>query len=86
VVTSIVTVAVTLLTAKPRPEQLDGLTWESDFRAKLGEILEQRAVKNGMKTGDVPKPIIRRPPWYLNIKYWATAILLSQVALLLFFG
>jgi Na+/proline symporter len=86
VVTSVVTVAVTLLTAKPRPEQLDGLTWESDFRAKLGQVLEERAVKSGAKVSEVPKPILRRPPWYLNIKYWATAILLSQVVLLLFFG
>jgi SSS family solute:Na+ symporter len=86
VVTSIITVAVTLLTSKPRPEQLDGLTWESDFRAKLGQILEERAVKNGVKISEIPKPGIRRPPWYLNIKYWATVILASQIVLLLFFG
>ncbi len=86
VVTLAVTVGVTLLTEKPRPEQVDGLIWDSDFRAKLGKIMEERAETSAVKIGPVPRPDIRRPPWYLNIKYWATAILLIQVVLLLFFG
>ncbi len=86
VVTTVVAIVVTLATGKPRPEQVDGLTWESDFRAKLGEVLEERAQKTAAPVGPVQRPAFHRPPWYLNIKYWATAILLSQVLLLFFFG
>jgi Na+/proline symporter len=86
VVTTVVTVVVTMATGKPRPEQVDGLTWESDFRAKLGEVLEERAAKSAAAVGPVSRPVFHRPPWYLNIKYWATAILLSQILLLFFFG
>ncbi|MEW5901848.1 MAG: hypothetical protein AB1715_10335, partial [Acidobacteriota bacterium] len=85
VVTTFVTIAVTLLTRRPEPAQVDGLTWESDFRAKLGEVLEGRA-ECGERVGPISRPVLRRPPWYLNIKYWATAILLSQIVLLFFFG
>jgi SSS family solute:Na+ symporter len=86
VVTTVVTVVVTLATAKPRPEQVAGLTWESDFRDKLGEVLEERARKTAAPVGPVHRPEFHRPPWYLNIKYWATVILLSQILLLFFFG
>jgi SSS family solute:Na+ symporter len=86
VLTAVVTVAVSLLTGKPRPEQLDGLTWESDFRAKLGEVLAERAETAAVKVGPLVRPVIRRPPWHLNVKYWATVIFLIQVVLLFFFG
>jgi SSS family solute:Na+ symporter len=85
VVTTIVTIAVTLFTSRPKPEQVDGLTWESDFKAKLGEVLQERA-GCAPAVGPMSRPGLRRPPWYLNIKYWATAILLSQIVLLFFFG
>lgn len=86
VVTFGVTMIVTLLTEKPRLAQVEGLTWESDFKARLGEILEERAEKNGLKAAAILKPAFHRPPWYLNVKYWATVILLSQIVLLFFFG
>jgi hypothetical protein len=33
-----------------------------------------------------PDIAISMPPWYLNLKYWATGILAVQIALLFFFG
>ena len=86
VLTLAVTVVVSLLTRPPAKEKIEGLIWESDFKAKLGEVIERRAETKGAKVTAVPEIIIRRPPWYLNLKYWATAILLAQVALLFFFG
>jgi SSS family solute:Na+ symporter len=86
VLTLVVTVVVTLLTRKPSPDQVDGLTWESDFRAKLGEVLAERAGKSSGKIGPLARPAMHRPPWYLNVKYWATVIFLAQVVLLFFFG
>jgi SSS family solute:Na+ symporter len=86
VVTFVVTMIVTLLTERPRHEQVEGITWESDFRSKLGEILEERAGRNSFKVAEIRRPSLKKPPWYLNIKYWAAAILLAQVVLLFFFG
>ncbi len=86
VVTLITTIIVTRITKPPAEEKVEGITWESDFRAKLGEVLDQRAEKSGAKVEAIPKGKISRPSWYLNLKYWATAILLAQVLLLFFFG
>jgi len=86
VLTLVVTVVVTLLTRKPRLDQVDGLTWESDFRAELGEVLAERAEAAAVKIGPLHRSLLRRPPWYLNLKYWATVIFLVQVVLLFFFG
>lgn len=86
VVTFVVTIVVSRLTRKTREERVDGLTWESDFRAKLGEVLAERTEKVAVKIEPLARPAFRRPPWYLNLKYWATVILLGQVVLLLFFG
>ncbi|MHC4158646.1 MAG: sodium:solute symporter family transporter [Planctomycetota bacterium] len=86
VVTFIVTVIATLLTKPPKEEKVEGITWESDFRAEVGTIVEQRAEDNGTKVTEMPDIKITMPPWYLNLKYWATAILVVQIALLLFFG
>lgn len=86
VLTFFVTMVVSLLTEKPRLEQVEGMTWDSDFRSKVGLILEERAEKKGIKVTEISRGDLRRPPWYLNIKYWATAILLLQIVLLLFFG
>jgi len=86
VVTFIVTVILTLFTKPPKEEKVEGITWESDFRAEVGTIVEQRAEDNGTKVTEIPDIKITMPPWYLNLKYWATGILVVQIALLLFFG
>ncbi|MHC4719194.1 MAG: hypothetical protein ACYSYT_01815, partial [Planctomycetota bacterium] len=86
VVALVVTVIASLLTKRPKPEKVEGLTWESDFHAEVGDIAERRAENNGTKVTQLPEIKITMPPWYLNLKYWATAILLGQLALLLFFG
>ena len=86
VVTFIVTVILTLFTKPPKEEKVEGITWESDFRAEVGTIVEQRAEDNGTKVTEMPDIKITMPPWYLNLKYWATGILVVQIVLLLFFG
>ncbi len=86
VVALAVTVVASLLTKRPKPEKVEGLTWESDFHARVGEITEQRVEKNGTKVTQMPEIKVTIPPWYLNLKYWATGILLAQLALLFFFG
>jgi SSS family solute:Na+ symporter len=86
VVAMLVTVIASLLTKRPKPEKIEGLTWESDFHSQVGEIVEQRAENNGTKVTQMPKIKITMPPWYLNLKYWATGILIVQLVLLLFFG
>ena len=86
VVALAVTVVASLLTKRPKPEKVEGLTWESDFHARVGDITEQRAENNGTKITQMPEIKVTIPPWYLNLKYWATGILLVQLALLLFFG
>ena len=86
VVALAVTVVASLLTRRPKPEKVEGLTWESDFHARVGDITEQRAENNGTKITQMPEIKVTIPPWYLNLKYWATGILLVQLALLLFFG
>ncbi len=86
VVTLFVTVIVSLLTEPPKSEKVEGLTWESDFHAKVGAISRQRAENNGTQITEMPDIKVVIPPWYLNLKYWATAILIVQIALLLFFG
>jgi SSS family solute:Na+ symporter len=86
VVTLAVTVVVSLLTGPPKREKVEGLIWESDFKAKLGEVLDYRAEHNGFKVKAIPRAKVKVPPWYLNLKYWATAILLVQIVLLFFFG
>jgi SSS family solute:Na+ symporter len=85
VVALAVTVVASLLTKRPKPEKVEGLTWESDFHTRVGEITEQRAQNNGTKITQMPE-IKVTIPWYLNLKYWATGILLVQLALLFFFG
>lgn len=80
------TVVVTLLTEPPEDEKVEGITWESDFHAKVGAIIEERAETNGSKVTQMPDIAITMPPWYLNLKYWATGILAVQIALLFFFG
>lgn len=86
VVALAVTVVASLLTRRPKPEKVEGLTWESDFHARVGEITEQRAQNNGTKVTQMPEIKVTIPPWYLNLKYWATGILLGQLVLLFFFG
>lgn len=86
VVTFLVTVIVSLYTKPPHKEKVEGLIWESDFRSQLGKVLEERAESNGLKLKEVPRIKIKKPPFFLNLKYWATVILLIQVVLLLFFG
>jgi SSS family solute:Na+ symporter len=86
VVTFVVTIIATLLTKPPQIEKVEGLTWESDFHTKVGAIAEQRAENNGTTVTEMPDIRITMPPWYLNLKYWATGILVVQIALLLFFG
>jgi len=86
VVALAVTIVASLLTRRPKPEKIEGLTWESDFHARVGDITEQRAQNNGTKVTQMPEIKVTIPPWYLNLKYWATGILLVQLALLLFFG
>jgi SSS family solute:Na+ symporter len=86
VVTLAATVIATLLTEPPKTEKVEGLTWESDCHAKVGFIAEARAANNGTPVTQMPDIKVALPPWYLNLKYWATAILLVQIALLLFFG
>lgn len=86
VVALAVTVVASLLTRRPKPEKVEGLTWESDFHARVGEITEQRAQNNGTKVAQMPEIKVTIPPWYLNLKYWATGILLGQLVLLFFFG
>jgi SSS family solute:Na+ symporter len=85
VVTLFATVVISLLTKRPKPEKVDGITWESDFHAQVGAIAEIRA-ENGTTITELPEITITRPPWYLNLKYWATAILAVQLVLLFFFG
>jgi SSS family solute:Na+ symporter len=86
VVTLFVTVVVSLLTKPPKNEKIDGITWESNFEAMVGEVIEDRALIHAVKVTEIKPRTIKVPPWYLNLKYWATAILLVQIALLLFFG
>jgi len=86
VVALAVTIVASLLTKRPKPEKVEGLTWESDFHARVGEITERRAENNGTKITQMPEIKVTIPPWYLNLKYWATGILLGQLALLFFFG
>ena len=86
VVALAVTVAVSLLTRPPRREKTDGITWQSNFEALVGEVVEARARAGAERIQAVRARTIVLPPWYLNIKYWATAILVVQIALLLFFG
>jgi Na+/proline symporter len=86
VVTFVVTVIVTLLTRPPELEKVEGITWESDFHSHVGVIAELRAKNNGTKVTQMPEIKITMPPWYLNLKYWATGILLIQIVLLFFFG
>ncbi|UCF43408.1 MAG: sodium/solute symporter [Planctomycetota bacterium] len=85
VVTLVATVIISLLTRRPKPEKVEGITWESDFHAQVGAIAEMRA-ENGTTITELPEITITRPPWYLNLKYWATAILAVQLVLLFFFG
>jgi len=85
-VTFVVTIVVSLLTNPPKKEKIDGITWESDFEAMVGEVSEERAVEKAERVISLAPRTIKRPPWYLNLKYWATAILAVQVVLLLFFG
>jgi hypothetical protein len=49
-------------------------------------IAKQRVANNGTEISQMPDIRIARPVWYLNLKYWATAILAVQIVLLLFFG
>ena len=86
VVAFVVTVVATLVTAPPEIEKVEGITWESDFHSQVGSIAEQRAENNGTKVTQMPQIEITMPPWYFNLKYWATAILSVQILLLLFFG
>jgi len=86
VVALAVTVVASLLTRRPKPEKVEGLTWESDFHTRVGDITERRAESNGTKITQMPEIKVTIPPWYLNLKYWATGILLGQLALLFFFG
>lgn len=85
VVTLVATVVISLLTRRPGPEKVEGITWESDFHTQVGAIAEMRA-ENGTTITELPEITITRPPWYLNLKYWATAILAVQLVLLFFFG
>lgn len=85
VVTLVATTIISLLTRRPKPEKVEGITWESDFHAQVGAIAEMRA-ENGTTITELPEITITRPPWYLNLKYWATAILAVQLVLLFFFG
>jgi SSS family solute:Na+ symporter len=85
VVTLVATVVISLLTRRPKPEKVEGITWESDFHSQVGAIVEMRA-ENGIAITELPEITITRPPWYLNLKYWATAILAVQLILLFFFG
>jgi SSS family solute:Na+ symporter len=86
VVALAVTAAVSLLTPPPKKEKTDGITWQSNFEVLVGEVVEDRALTKAVRVTEVKERTIALPPWYLNIKYWATAILLVQIALLLFFG
>jgi SSS family solute:Na+ symporter len=86
VVTLLVTIFVSLLTKPPKKEKVEGITWESDFESMVGVIVEERAETKAMRVTEMAPRKITRPPWYLNLKYWATAILLVQVVLLFFFG
>lgn len=86
VVTLLVTIFVSLLTKPPKKEKVEGITWESDFESMVGAIVEERAETKAMRVTEMAPRKITRPPWYLNLKYWATAILLVQVLLLFFFG
>ncbi len=54
--------------------------------AERGEVLAERAETAAFKVGPLRRPVLHRPPWYLNVKYWATVIFLVQVVLLFFFG
>jgi SSS family solute:Na+ symporter len=86
VVAFVVTVVVTLATRPPQPEKVEGLTWESDFHAAVGAIAQARAANLGMEVTQLPDIRVVRPAWYLNLKYWATGILIVQIVLLFFFG
>ena len=86
VVSLAVTVAVSLLTPPPKKEKIEGITWQSNFEAMVGEVIEDRALSTAVRATGIKAKTIVLPPWYLNIKYWATAILAVQIALLLFFG
>jgi SSS family solute:Na+ symporter len=86
VVTLLVTIFVSLLTKPPKKEKVEGITWESDFESMVGAIVEERAETKATRVTEMAPRKITRPPWYLNLKYWATAILLVQVVLLFFFG
>jgi SSS family solute:Na+ symporter len=86
VVTLLVTVIVSSLTKPPKKEKVEGITWESDFESMVGAVIEERAEKKAMRVTEIAPRKIVRPPWYLNLKYWATAVLLVQILLLFFFG
>jgi len=86
VVTLLVTVIVSSLTKPPKNEKVEGITWESDFESMVGAVIEERAEKKAMRVTEIVPRKIVRPPWYLNLKYWATAVLLVQILLLFFFG
>jgi hypothetical protein len=49
-------------------------------------VIEDRALGQAVRVTEIRVRTIKRPPWYLNLKYWATGILLVQIALLMFFG
>ena len=83
-VTIIVSIVVSLLTKPPRTEKVEGLTWNSDFHAKVGKIIEERAVKNGIRVERIPER--EKVPILLSVRLWATVILLIQVVLLMYFG
>jgi SSS family solute:Na+ symporter len=86
VVTVVVTVIVSRLTARPKEEKVEGLTWESDFHKSVGAIAEARSANSGIPITELPSIKVTMPPWYLNLKYWATVILATQLVLLFFFG
>lgn len=84
--TMAVTVAISLLTPPPPREKIEGITWQSNFEARVGEVVEDRALGTATRVEEIKVRTTVRPPWYLNIRYWATGILLVQIVLLLFFG
>jgi SSS family solute:Na+ symporter len=84
VVSTVLAIAVSLLTKKPPAEKVDGLTWESDFKSNVGVVTGQRAENNGIKVTSVP--LRKKVPVYLSIRLWATIILVTQIVLLMFFG
>jgi SSS family solute:Na+ symporter len=86
VMTMAVTIVVSLLTPPPPREKVEGMTWQSNFEAMVGDVVEDRALTTATRVVEIRERTSTRPRWYLNIRYWATGILLVQIALLLFFG